>query len=235
MYDLPKETLIESAEISQDALIELFILDLTHLGGDLFRFHAGFNEIKAPIKWQGEIYTPYGIMAEGFESTSQGVSNRPTLTVANVGGLITGLREDYDDLAGAILTRKRMYARFLDADNFIDGNPHADPIQEIVTRYEVERVINLEASFAKIELALPCETDGALIPARVIIADTCNWIYRGAECSYTGGAVADEFDNPTTDISCDKCGKRLTSCKLRFGKNNPLPFGGFPSVSKMSR
>nr|WP_252153529.1 hypothetical protein [Escherichia coli] len=26
------------------------------------------------------------------------------------------------------------------------------------------------------------------------------WDYRGDECGYNGPAVADEFDNPTTDI-----------------------------------
>jgi phage-related protein len=28
----------------------------------------------------------------------------------------------------------------------------------------------------------------------------------------------------------DVCGKRLTSCKARFGENFELPFGSFPSL-----
>ncbi|MBK5146013.1 phage minor tail protein L [Budviciaceae bacterium BWR-B9] len=235
MQDLPKQTLLETAKPNQDVLVELFELDLTHIGGDLFRFHSGMNEIRSSVKWQGKIYEPYPIEASGFEFNGQGTSNRPTLTAANITGLVTGLSQDYDDLVGAIVTRRQMYSKFLDADNFLEGNPQADPTQELVSRYVVERMTALEADFAKFELALPCESDGALLPARAIIADTCNWIYRSSECGYTGGAVADEFDNPMTDPACDKCGKRLTSCKLRFGKSNPLPFGGFPSVSKMSR
>lgn len=235
MQDLPKETLLETAKPNQDVLVELFDLDLTHIGGDLFRFHSGMNEIRSPVIWQGHTYQPYPIEAKGFEFNGQGTSNRPTLTAANLTGLITGLSQDFDDLVGAIVTRRQMFSKFLDANNFLNGNPQADPTQEIVSRYIVERMTALEADFATFELALPCESDGALLPARIIIADTCNWIYRSSECGYTGGPVADEFDSPTTDPACDKCGKRLTSCKLRWGKNNPLPFGGFPSVSKMSR
>ena len=33
-----------------------------------------------------------------------------------------------------------------------------------------------------------------------------------------------------TDAAKDKCGGRLTSCKLRFGANNPLPYGSFPAA-----
>lgn len=34
----------------------------------------------------------------------------------------------------------------------------------------------------------------------------------------------------TSDPAKDVCGKRLSSCKLRFGENNELPFGAFPGV-----
>lgn len=235
MQDIPVETLLETAKTAQDVLIELFELDLTHIGGDLFRFHDGMNEIHTAIIWQGHTYEPYPMKAQGFEHNGQGTSNRPTLTAANLTGLITGLSQDFDDLVGAIVTRRQMFSKFLDADNFLDGNPKADPTQELVARYVVERMTALEADFATFELALPCESDGAQLPARIIIADTCSWIYRSSECSYTGGPVADEFDKPTSDPKCDKCGKHMTSCKLRHGANNPLPFGGFPSAAKMSR
>lgn len=38
---------------------------------------------------------------------------------------------------------------------------------------------------------------------------------------------------PTDDplYSLDICGKRITSCKIRFGEDNPLSFGGFPSAA----
>lgn len=235
MRDVDGALAQNSAKVEQDVLLSLYELDLTQIGGDLFRFHDGLNELKQAIIWQGKSYQPYPIQAKGFEVSGQGTSNRPTLTVANITGLVTGLMQDFDEVVGAILTRRQVYKQFLDAENFAEGNSHADPTQELVSRYIVERMSGLNADFATFELALPCESDGALLPARTIIADTCNWLYRSAECGYTGGPIADEFDNPTGDPDCDKCGRRLTSCKLRFGRNNPLPFGGFPSVTKFSK
>jgi lambda family phage minor tail protein L len=47
--------------------------------------------------------------------------------------------------------------------------------------------------------------------------------------SITGNKYFNENDIIVTDASQDRCGKRLTSCRLRFG-TQVLPFGGFPSA-----
>ncbi|MOA68760.1 Phage minor tail protein L [compost metagenome] len=59
--------------------------------------------------------------------------------------------------------------------------------------------------------------------------------YRGADCGYTGAARFDEHDEPTSDPAKDRCGGRLSSCKLRFGEHSELPHGGFPAVSLIAR
>lgn len=46
--------------------------------------------------------------------------------------------------------------------------------------------------------------------------------------AYQSAVLALPVDDPL--YTRDVCGKRLTSCKNRFGANNPLPFGGFPSA-----
>ncbi|MFX4794195.1 phage minor tail protein L, partial [Acinetobacter baumannii] len=51
------------------------------------------------------------------------------------------------------------------------------------------------------------------------------------ECGYTGAAMFTEKDEPTDNPALDRCGGRLRSCRLRFGENKPLPFGGFPASS----
>lgn len=71
------------------------------------------------------------------------------------------------------------------------------------------------------------DLDGVLIPARQIIRNVCTWQYRGDGCFYNGGPVADENDNPTTDPNKDRCSRRLSGCKKRFGNNGVLPFGSF--------
>ncbi|ENB2669422.1 phage minor tail protein L [Escherichia coli] len=60
----------------------------------------------------------------------------------------------------------------------------------------------------------------------------CMWDYRGDECGYNGPAVADEFDNPTTDIRKDRCSKCMRGCEMRGMVAN---FGGFLSINKLSQ
>lgn len=226
---------IELSKIEQSAIIDLYEVDLSKIAKQtyVFRFHNGLNELRKPITWQGAIYEPYPIKAEGFVKNGQGTSNRPTLSVANISGLITGLANDFEDLLGAVVTRKQVMVKFLDAINFEDGNVYADPNQEVISMYIIERLTGLTSEVATFELALPCESDGSIIPARVIIANTCCWQYRSSECGYIGGAVADEYDEKTTELLKDKCSRSLNGCKLRFGNYNVLPFGGFPSASKL--
>jgi phage-related protein len=45
----------------------------------------------------------------------------------------------------------------------------------------------------------------------------------------TGAKFFDQNDSEVATSAEDRCGKRLTSCKLRFG-TRALPFGGFPSA-----
>ncbi|KDU08820.1 phage minor tail protein L, partial [Escherichia coli 3-267-03_S1_C1] len=127
---------------------------------------------------------------------------------------------------------KTVNARFLDAVNFVAGNPEADPEQELSDRWVVEQMSELTAMTASFVLATPTETDGALFPGRIMLANTCMWTYRSDECGYTGGAVADEFDKPTTDIRKDRCSKCMRGCEMRGMVAN---FGGFLSINKLSQ
>ncbi|EOR4623942.1 phage minor tail protein L, partial [Escherichia coli] len=152
--------------------------------------------------------------------------------VSNLFGLVTGMAEDLQSLVGATVVRRRVYARFLDAVNFVAGNPEADPEQELTDRWVVEQMSSLTAMTASFVLATPTETDGALFPGRIMLANTCMWDYRSDECGYHGPAVADEFDNPTTDIRKDRCSKCMRGCEMRGMVAN---FGGFLSINKLSQ
>ena len=74
------------------------------------------------------------------------------------------------------------------------------------------------------------DQQGKMIPKRQCISNICQWVYRSSECSYTGTNYFDINDQSVSGASNDVCGKRLTSCKARFGNNDPLPYGSFPSV-----
>lgn len=213
-------------------VVDLFDVDLTSVGGEMIHLHPGKNNLLTDIVWNGVTYTAFPIIAEGFEATGNGRMPRPTVKVANVTGLISAALRDFDDMIGCKVTRRRTLAQYLDAVNFPGSvNPTADPTQEFPPEvWFIDRKASETKMVVELELAASWDVQGVLLPRRQAIANTCNWRYRGADCGYAGGAVADSFDKPTTLMGSDQCGKRLTSCKLRFGEHAVLPFGAFPSV-----
>jgi len=219
-------------KLAPGALIELFILDATALGGDVTRLHAGTNELRASVVWQGATYAPFPIEASGFELSGRGALPQPKVRVANVTGLITALCMELNDLVGAKFTRKRTLVKYLDAVNFTGGvNPTADATQEFPDEiWYVNRKAEENKVFVEFDLAAAFDVQGVKLPRRQMIANVCSWLYRGPECGYAGGAVADINDVATTVLANDQCGKRLASCKLRFGEFAELPYGGFPGA-----
>ncbi|GHD59540.1 phage minor tail protein L [Jeongeupia chitinilytica] len=210
--------------------IELFVIELK--GEAPLRFHAGTNGVDQPVVWQGNAYAPFPIQATGFVVDGSGNPPRPKLVVSNVTGLMTELARSFNNLLNARLTRQRTKTCYLDAANFADGNPGADPNAHLPDEvYYVAQKTSENKLQVEFELASALDLDGLQLPRRQIIANLCPWRYRGEECSYTGGPVADDVDQITNDPAEDCCGKRLSSCKLRFGENGELPFGGFPGAS----
>lgn len=427
------------------ALMEMFVLDATALGGTVYRFHAGVNGFGSDLRWQGFTYQKWPVSLDGLEWAGRGNIPRPTLTASNVTGLMSALALAYEDLVGATVTRKQTLAKYLDAANFTDayvalpgangsylstpdsvatsvtgdidirmqlsvvdwtpsvtmtlfakgswtspmnpayainlmttgvlkffigdtsssyvqvdstvatgfadgsshwirvtrvrstgvvtyftsadgvtwtqlgatqvlsagtfindspsptwiGNfldttpstPGAQPTngkiyyvdvrngidgtivasmrpQDYVTgstftsgisgevwtlngsaavgtllgapdpaaylpdeMFEVVRKIHEHSEEAALELAPSFDVEGVRLPRRFIIKNICPFVYRDAStCSYAGGPVAKEDDSATSDPAQDQCGKRVQSCKLRFGANSELFFGGFPAV-----
>lgn len=220
--------------LQQDVLVDLWEVDFRSFGGERYYFCNQVNELGEAVVWQGQAYQPYPIQADGFEMTSQGAGNRPTLAVSNLLGFITAAAEQFNQLVGVSIIRHQTYAQFLDAVNFKLGNVDADTTQEVVSKYVIERMVSMTAESATFELAVPAETDGAIIPSRIMLANTCCWQYRGEGCGYTGRAVADRFDMPTSDPLKDACSRSLTGCRARYGATAVLPFGGYPSADKVN-
>ena len=215
------------------ALIEVFELDATEIGADMLRFH-GYTQV-GPIWWQGNEYSPWPIEGKGFARSGQGQQPAPRLTVGNVDGSISAVCLYANDLVGAKLRRRRTLGRFLDARNFPEGNPEADPTEELpVEEWFVEQKSAETNETVEFELSSALDFNGVQLPRRQIVANVCMWLmiggYRGPNCGYTGAAMFDREDNPVADPSLDKCGGRLSPCKCRFGTNNPLPFGSFPAA-----
>lgn len=215
-------------KLTPGTLVELFTLDATAIGGEVFNFHAGTNELGGDVYWQGVSYTRYPVEAEGFELRTTGTAPRPKIRASNVKGVLGATVRELDDLVGAKITRKRTFVRYLDAANFAAGNPTADPNVAFSNEvYFVDRKSNENRVMIEWELVSAMDLAGKKLPGRQIIANVCPWKYRGGECNYTGGPVATVLGELTTDSALDKCGHRPSDCKLRPMADGTLRYGGF--------
>lgn len=212
------------------ALVELYEVDATVLGAEVYRFHN--NLTPDDIVFQGLAYSPHPVTASGFEMTGTAKQPVPSLVLGDTDGFIAALCIYFGDLVGAKLTRRRTMCKYL------DGMPEADPNEEFPPDvWYVERKASELPTQVKFELSSPLDFAGQQLPRGQIIANTCRWLtiggYRGPYCGYNGPPVANEYDIITTDATQDKCGGLPRSCKLRFGELAELPYGSFPAAGLM--
>lgn len=235
----------ELQKVAPSAIIELFSLQLVsalHGSNDVYRFHAGVNAKNngGNVVWAGQTYTRTPIECEGFEYSGNGQLPRPTLRIANVLGTVTTVLlavnaiTPGNDLIGAKVIRKRTLARYLDAVNFLGNvNPYGtpDPAAEFPEEiYFISRKVAETKDVVELEMAAAFDLQGVRAPKRQCIANICQWVYRSAECSYTGSSYFNSNDQAVGTLALDVCGKRVSSCKARFGANAELPFGSFPGI-----
>jgi lambda family phage minor tail protein L len=196
-----------------------------------YRFCGTVNEFGGDVVWQGNTYIRWSYDAQGWDKTGTGTIPRPSITLANPEGIISGLCMAYDDLAGAVVTRKRTLVQYLDAANFVDGNAHASNTSHFPDeQFIIDRKSGEDFSTVSFELTSPWDLPGVMLPGRIALARTCLFEYRGTDgCGYTGNAYFDVNDNPS-DANHDKCSQRLKGCRLRFGPN--VRFGGFPGLGR---
>jgi len=117
----------ELQKVNPSATIELFTLTLNnalHGATTVYRFHSGTSlKDNGDIIWQGNTYTKFPVQAEGF-AYGKGQLPRPTLTFSNALGTLSAILLQVNelttgnDLTGAIVTRIRTKAKFLDHANF---------------------------------------------------------------------------------------------------------------------
>ena len=226
--------------IAPSAIIELFELDLNtaqHGITQTYRFHAGSSlNANGEVVWNGNSYMRFPIEATGFEYSGNGQLPRPKVQVSNIMGTITALLLSLPSgLEGAKFTRVRTLARYLDGANFPGNtNPYGapDPTAEMPREiYYVDRKVVETRDAVEFELATAFDLAGIRAPKRLFISQ-CQWVYRSAECSYTGTNYFNEADAAVATAALDVCGKRVSSCKARFGATAELPFGGFPGVGE---
>lgn len=216
-------------------IIELYELDLLHLDGTILRFTDGVESDGNAILFGGNMYLPLPVEAQGFELSANAQFPRPTLRVANVNNSITSLLLAYNNLLGIKLTRIRTYSKFLDSG--------ADPdvgATLVAQKWQIERKIGQNRMFVEFELSSAIDAANARLPGRTIHKNGCPLIYRVFDtnngvfiqgtCPYAGSNFFKVNDESTSQESEDLCGKRIDSCKLRFGATAELPYAAYPGT-----
>ena len=186
----------ELQKLNPSARIELFVMELVeglhYATGNptsvptVFRFHAGSNmNTNAEIIWQGNTYQRFPISFEGAEFTGRGQVPRPTLTVANLGGItrsgsvitvtdlmiIVNLTTPHNDLADAKITRITTLASELDAANFpSSSNPFGTPSSNELPQeiFFIDRKTNESREVVQFELVGELDQANKKLPARQV-------------------------------------------------------------------
>jgi lambda family phage minor tail protein L len=220
--------------------VRLIEVDATGFGGTVLRFH-NYNvphtpaEIEAavangtdlapkPIFWQGNQYDAWPYTFDGIEWDGTGQSPQPTLEVANIDGSISNLCSLLKNLYGAKVTEHITFRQYLP-----DGDD-PDPSMEFKQLWFITRKSGENQTSVTFELSSPADFAGQKCPRRQIHS-LCHWAlnggYRGPDCGYTGTNYFTDKDVPTSNPVEDVCAGLGKSCRLRFGEDEPLPFGGF--------
>lgn len=228
----------EVQSLEMDNIVTLYQIDTTPIGGDaIFYFTKRMRETNY-ISFGGIQYAAIDISATGFLWDGNGAFPTPTIQVSNVANLLTAIVIELKDLCGAKFTRIRTFEQYLD-----DGaNP--DSTQMFAPDiYTIEQKTKHNKVYIEWQLSSILDQSGRQLPGRTILRDVCTHTYRiwnattgtfdytNASCPYSGSACYDENDKAVS-ASLDDCGRRLTSCKLRFGANGQLPTRAFPGVAR---
>jgi lambda family phage minor tail protein L len=234
----------ESQKPDTSELIELYTLDLTLYGDSVYYFTPNIDGV-TNVVWQGNTYTPFDLEAEGFELDGRGSAPTPKIRFSLTNPIITSYIAAFSDLIGAKVTRCKTYKKFLDGEP--GANPNAHYPLDI---YKIERKASENRLQVEFELSSVMDQRGAQLPSRTITSFYCPWIYRRFNGGVSGDPLLD-FDYHPADNACpydgsdyfdrdnapcaaseDKCNKTQAACKLRFGSDAVLPFGGFPGAAR---
>jgi lambda family phage minor tail protein L len=222
---------------SLGAEVTLYVLDMSLYGLGVQRLVGGDEDIAYhAVTFDGDVYEAWPVQASGWQASAEGVTPRPTFTVANVSGMFTPLVAANNDLKGCQLTRIRTY------DRYLDGGADPDPTQVLpLDVYLINRMTAMTETSITWELMSYVDQQDVMLPGRQALRDYCSHTYRryisgafdytDASCPYAGTVYKNDQD-VTVANTLDRCGRRLSSCRARFGTNAELPFRGFPGMTR---
>lgn len=223
-----------SQHLETDDVVLLYSIDVSPLGvPQMWHFTNG-----PEVKFRGYTFVSADVECEGFEWNGKGAMPQPSIRVSNATRMLSGIVANYKDLVGAKLTRIKTFKKYL------DGAPAANPDEAFSADiYTFEQKSAHDKYQIEWKLSASMDQQGRMIPGRRVLRDVCLWKYRRwtgttfdyskVKCKYNGNKYFDKDGNPVTDPALDRCGRHVSDCEKRFGKNAELPFGGFPGTTRV--
>lgn len=210
---ITKRIVRELVDLEPTAMLDLFLIYYKFPRDD-FNFVAispSSNGVENGIIWQGLQYLPVPIETEGFKTIGEQELPKPKIRISNKDFFASRYISKFEDLVGAKVVRKRVFARFLDDANFTNsgGNPFgaADPEAGLPDEvYYINRKSSESKSLMEFELVTPLEMENYKVPNRAGFSRYCYWVYRGYGCKYAG--------IPKTDIKGDAFSSSLVNKNL---------------------
>lgn len=217
MSESPKIT-SEVQKLEQDALIELFLVDLARQGGPVLGYHNQRANGAGVLTFGTQDFNALPMEAEGFALNGTEQPAAPTVKLSNMGSFVTALAAQYNGLVRAKVTRIRTYRKHL-ADGS-DPDASAKFAEDV---FFVDRKVNENRIWFEVELGSSLDVNGVELPFRKMLP-RCQAIFKdGVNCPYVGA-----------DSSCLKT---VEACQEKsdaggFGGAAALPFLGFPAVER---
>jgi lambda family phage minor tail protein L len=218
------------------AIVTLYVVDATNIGGEVYRFTTGTWNGEV-ILFDGEPYAPIPAEITGLKWDGQGAIPSPTLKASNIDGQFVQALLNNGNLVGANVTIIKTF------DQFLDNGDNPDPLARFPDeQFIIDSLVannNKEVSW---KLTALFDVRGLKLPRRQILRDTCTHRYRryvdgsfdytGTTCPYVGTQSYDLENNPVAE-SGDICNKLLSGCQIRFGENAILPTRAFPGAARI--
>lgn len=147
----------QAQKLDYGTILELLEVDASAMGGSIHRIVNSRTDAGA-VTFEGMIFTPVPFKSEGWAWDSTGSPPRPTVTVADVDGLLLYATMAAQDYVGVPVRR------WLTTTELLSTGTYRGP--EI---WQVLRKMEADGSYLKFELGTVFDASTAQIPARVMI------------------------------------------------------------------
>jgi len=154
------------------------------------------------ITFKDKVYIAFPFDFDFPEETARGELTSAELKISNVTRVFQTYLEEYDGAVGATVKLIIVNTAWLGED-----------YTELEVTFNVMKTIS-NAQWVTFTLGMPSPRRRR-IPFYKYIAEHCNWVYKSAECAYTG--------------TKPKCLRTLDACRYH---DNTLRYGGFPGLTR---